>query len=878
MGIEPPYDLRCEYCREPLGIGPDSKPRFSWLLHHQGRGVGQRGYRLIVASSRELAERGVGDVWDSGFVESPENCAVYGGPPLESSREYFWRVKWWDSEGNESPWSRVARFVTALRPRDWRAKWVTGGRLLRREFELPAPVRRAFVHVVGLGCYELRINGRKVGDRVLDPPWTDYNKRVMYATYEVTSYLRPGRNAIGIMLGRGRYIKAYGYDEVLKAILQMRIELVDGRVVEVVTDESWRAADGPILEDDIYNGEVYDAREEQEGWDEPGFDDSGWRPVSIVDHPGVLVPSGAFPPIRKVGRLKARRMFSPAPGVYVFDFGQNLTGWVRIRVSGPRGARVQLRYAELVDEQGNINTRNLRGARATDVYVLKGEGVEVYEPRFTYHGFRYVEVTGYPGVPSLDDVEAVVVHSDVEPAGSFVASCSLVNDIHRIVVWSLKSNLMGVPTDCPQRDERMGWGGDAQLTAEAAMLNFWMPSFYEKWMEDWADAQLEDGSVPDVVPPYWRLYPADPAWGEAYVLIPWLLYLYYGDRRVLERHYDGVKRWVEYLLSKAEGYLLKFSKYGDWCPPRHIRAPEIPGELVSTWILYNDLLTLSRMAEVLDRRGDAARYAELAEKVREAFNREFLRETGSAAFYVSPDCQTCNALPLASGMAPSDKARAVFETLVRDVEVEKDRHLNTGIVGTKYLLPVLSEHGRPDLAYAVATQTSYPSWGYMIREGATTLWERWELLTGSAMNSHNHHMLGTVDIYFYRHLAGIRPLKPGFREFAIKPDPVGPERVEASVRGATGPVSVKIYRNPQGYGVEAHVPVSCTALIYVPTRGLCNPVVLERGKVVWRNGKLVARVKGVLDAWAEEGYIVFKVGSGHYSFRAASEPCTEPTC
>ncbi|RLE96402.1 MAG: alpha-L-rhamnosidase, partial [Thermoprotei archaeon] len=247
-------------------------------------------------------------------------------------------------------------------------------------------------------------------------------------------------------------------------------------------------------------------------------------------------------------------------------------------------------------------------------------------------------------------------------------------------------------------------------------------------------------------------------------------------------------------------------------------------------------------------------------------------------FYVSPDCQTCNALPLASGMAPSDKARAIFETLVRDVEVEKDRHLNTGIVGTKYLLPVLSEHGRPDLAYAVATQTSYPSWGYMIREGATTLWERWELLTGSAMNSHNHHMLGTVDIYFYRHLAGIRPLKPGFREFAIKPDPVGPERVEASVRGAAGRVSVKIYRNPQGYGVEVHVPVSCTALIYVPTRGLCNPVVLERGKVVWRNGKLVARVKGVLDAWAEEGYIVFKVGSGHYSFRAASEPCAEPTC
>ena len=863
--VPPPSDLRCEYAVDPVGVDPDARLRFTWVLHHPERGARQRAYQVIVSSSKELAERGVGDVWDSGVVESGENLAVYGGPPLESSREYYWRVRWWDDKDRASPWSPIARFVTALRPGDWRAKWISGGRLLRKEFELPAPVKRAFAHVTGLGYYELRINGKKVGDRVLDPLWTDYSKRVLYATYDVTDYLKPGLNAVAIMLGRGRYIRAYGYDEVLKAILQMRIELADGRVVEVVTDGTWKAADGPIVEDDIYNGEVYDATREEEGWDAPGFNDAHWRPVTVVDHPAKLVPSGAVPPIRKVGYLRARRILNPAPGVYVFDFGQNMAGWARIRVSGPRGTRVQLRYAELIDGSGNIDTRNLRGAKATDVYILKGTGVEVYEPRFTYHGFRYVEVTGYPGVPSLDDVEAVVVHSDVEPSGGFASSSELINGIHRLVLWSLKSNLMGVPTDCPQRDERMGWGGDAQLTAEAAMLNFWMPGFYAKWLDDWADAQLEDGSVPDVVPPYWRLYPADPAWGEAYVLIPWLLYTYYGDLRALERHYGRLERWVGFLLSKAEGYVLRFSKYGDWCPPRHVKAPEIPGELVSTWILYNDLVTLSRMAEALGKPGDAKKYAGLAELVREAFNREFLRE---GRYYVSPSCQTCNALPLASRMAPEEAAPRVFETLARDVEVEKDSHFDTGIIGTKYLLPVLSEYGRPDLAYRVVTQESYPSFGYMIREGATTLWERWELLTGAAMNSHNHHMFGSVDIYFYRHLAGVRPLKPGFREFAVKPDPVGPERVSARVKALVGTVCVELQRGAGSVTLKVSVPVGATALVYVPVRGIPNPEVWEGGRLVWRGGAPAQLGDGIEAAWAEGEYVVFRVGSGTYAFEA----------
>ncbi|MCX8180013.1 MAG: glycoside hydrolase family 78 protein [Thermofilaceae archaeon] len=863
--IPPPSDLRCEYFTDPVGVDPDAPLRFTWILYHFKRGAKQKAFQVIVSDSITLVEKGLGNVWDSGVVESAENFTTYSGIRLESGREYYWRVRWWDQDGNVSSWSSIAKFTTALRPGDWKAKWVTGGRLLRKEFEVPAPVKKALVHVTGLGYYELRINGRKVGDRVLDPLWTEYNKRVLYATYDVTEYIRQGRNAAGLILGRGRYVKAYGYDEVLKAILQMKIELVNGQVIELVTDESWKASEGPVLEDDIYNGEVYDARREQDGWDQPAFDDSSWANVDVVDHKATLVPSGAIPPIKKVCRIPAKRILNPSPGVYVFDFGQNIAGWVRIRAIGPRGTRIQLRYSELIDEKGNIDVRNLRGAKATDVYVMRGGGVEFYEPRFTYHGFRFVEVTGFPGVPTLDSIEAVVVHSDVEPTGSFASSNELLNEIHKLVVWSIKSNLMGVPTDCPQRDERMGWGGDAQLTAEVAMLNFWMPGFYEKWLDDWADAQLGDGSVPDVVPPYWKLYPADPAWGEAYVLIPRLLYEYYLDRSALSKHYERIKKWVEYILGRTDGYILSFSKYGDWCPPRRIKALETPGELISTWVLYNDLVTLSEAAVVLDKVEEASWFKELAYKVREAFNKEFLRDN---KYYVSSSSQTCNVLPLASDIVPQEAVKEVFSTLVRDVEIEKDGHLDTGIIGTRYLLTVLSEYGRPDLAYIVATQASYPSWGYMVREGATTLWERWELLRGSAMNSHNHHMFGSIDTYFYKCLAGIKRLKPGFKEFAVKPDPIELERVAASIRPLTGVISAEIIRKSGKVIVKASVPVGSLALIHVPVHGWRNPVVTESGMIVWSDGKVVEFPEGVEEVFQDEGYLVFKVGSGNYLFEA----------
>jgi len=427
----------------------ERRPRFSWVLRHERRGERQSAFRVIVSSSEDRALRGEGDVWDSGKVVSPENWVEYGGPALKSNTRYFWRVKWWDSTGAESPWSQVARFHTGfLEQGDWKASWITGGTLLRKEFRLEKPIRRAMAYVTGLGYYELRLNGRKVGDRVLDPGWTDYSKRVLYAVYDVTDLVRQGENAVGIMLGKGRYIKDYGYEDRRMGIFQLEVEFHDGSSARVVSDSTWKASDGPIVSDDIYNGEVYDARLEKEGWDSPGYDDRDWRAAEVVKGSGgKLVSSATFPPIRRVRFIQPLKVLTPRPGVYVYDMGQNFTGWVRLKVRGPRGTEVKLRFSELADSQGNLDTRNLRKAKATDVYILKGEGEEVYEPRFTYHGFRFVEVTGYPGVPTLDSVVGVVVHSDVEPTGYLVTSNPLLNQIHQNVWWGQLSNLMSVPTD-----------------------------------------------------------------------------------------------------------------------------------------------------------------------------------------------------------------------------------------------------------------------------------------------------------------------------------------------------------------------------------------------------------------------------------------------
>lgn len=836
-----PTGLKCEYLSNPIGIDV-TQPRLSWVLNHTERNQAQSAYQVVVSTWPEFGGK---VVWDSGRAASGQSTQVaYGGQALESDRTYYWKVRYWDKDGRPSPYSAAARFDTGLLARsDFKGRFIGGGNELRKEFSISKPMRaRAFI--AGLGYYELRINGQKAGDHVLDPGWTTYNKRVLYTTYDVTPLLQEGRNAVAILLGKGRL-----GDRV--ALVEINIELEGGRRIEVVSDESWKAAQGPIVADDVYNGEVYDARLEMAGWDRAGFDDGAWKPAAAVEGPKGVLSAQMMPPIRVVDTLVPLKMTSPRPGAYVYDMGQNFSGWVQLRVSGPRGTRVTLRHSELLYEDGTLNVENLRKAKATDSYILRGDGgEEVWEPRFTYHGFRYVELTGYPGAPRLDSIRGRVVHSDVAATGGFASSKTLLNQLQKNIVWGIGSNLFSIPTDCNQRDERLGWMADAHLYAEAALLNFDMAAFYTNFLRSIHDIQGEDGTVTDTVPGgQWGGRPADPAWGAAYPLIAWYLYEYEGDRRILEQHYPGIKAWTDFQHGRAPEGLLSYSYYGDWVP-----IEKTPGALVSTAYYYYCARLTSRMASILGKSDDAAAYEKLAGEIAEAFNRKFWNAETSM---YGNGSQTSQILPVYLGIAPQERRNHLLGALRNDIVYAHDTHLTTGILGTKYILELLAESG-PDLAYELATQTTYPSWGYMLEKGATTLWELWQDKTGPSMNSHNHPMFGSLGAFFYYGLAGIHldAQAPGWERVRIEPSVVRDLRwAAASIETLRGTVASSWQQTEEGLRLEVTIPVGSTAEVHVPKLGLDKPAVTESGKAV---------------AGREAGEaIVFEVGSGSYRFELA---------
>jgi alpha-L-rhamnosidase len=889
-----PVDLRVESLSEPLGID-NPKPRFSWLPMSPERGDAQTGYSLLVSSARELCQREIGDFWESGLVDGERSFLVeYGGEPLLSCTRYFWCVRWRDKSGDLSPCSEIASFVTGfLYENDWKPRWIgareirefksrgnvllgeSGGEYvqthaiyMRKEFELREKVSMAVAFVSGLGCSELRVNGRKAGDRVLDPGWTDYKKRALYSAIDISGLLR-SKNAVGVILGNGRHVRNYGYDAP-KLACRLEIEYASGERVVIQSDESWRTSSGPLQENGLYFGEKYDARLEMPGWDEPGFRDSGWEKAVAVAGPPLAAQ--VAPPIRICQTLKPAHLYPSGLDAWIFDFGQNISGWVRMSVEGPSGTEVRLRHAELVHEDGSLNMGSTENAEATDVYILKGDGPESYEPRLTYHGFRYVELAGYPGEPTPETLEARFVHSDVEQTGTFSCSDALVNRIHGNVLWGQLANLMSIPTDCPQRDERHGWLGDAHLSAEEAVFNFDMSGFYAKFLEDIRLAQKEDGSLPDVVPPYLpSLYPADPAWSAAYAVLTWLHYEHYEDVQILARHYPPLRKYVEFLGANAGGFIIKgLGKYGDWCPPGSIVPKKTSVEFTSTWYYYHDVLLLSKIAEVLGRAEEAKEYARLAESIREAFNAFFLEDRQYAAIRVSrvdtyPN-QTSNILPLYLDMVPPGKKDAVIDSLLQSVVRQQDFHLDTGILGTRYILDVLTDQGYAEAAFRLATQKSYPGWGYMVEEGATTLWERWEKLTGPAMNSQNHIMLGSIDAWFYRTLAGLAPLEPGWRKIRVKPHVLGElASAEASITTVRGPVRSAWKRDDASFSLEVLVPVGARAKVYVPLLWPDSRV-FESGKVVWSGREDGESVPGIAKAGREDRAAVFETESGAFLF------------
>ena len=758
-GPEAPNTLRCEYMDDPVGVDT-ADPRFAWILAHSERAEKQTAYQVLVATKPELLKQDHGDQWDSGKVTSDDfTQVVYAGKALESGRNYWWKVRYWDKEGRQSEYSRTARFGTALlKSSEWKASWIGGGAAkgneFRKVFTIQGKVANARIYVAALGNYELRVNGHRIGHKVLDPAWTTYPKRVLYSTYDLTSALKEGPNAIAVMLGGGWATQEVDGSEVYykqpAVLVQMNAELEGGKQVSVITDGSWKTAAGPVVESSVYGGEVYDARQETPGWDQADFDESGWTAAQVVDGSAGARSSEMMPPIQVVDEIIPVKMTTPHSGVYVFDMGQNMSGWARLRLEGPAGTSVTLRYSELLYDNGMINRENIRAAKSRDIYILRGGGEESYEARFTYHGFRYVEVTGFPGTPSLDSVRAQVVHTAVKSVGSFTASKQILNDIQKIIRWSQLTNLMGVPTDCDQRDERQGWMGDAQITAEEAMMNFDMAAFYTNFIRDIADAQRDDGAVPDTVPLKYGSYDADLGWQTAYPLLLKYMWEQYGDRRILEQNEAGLKKYIEYLRRNAKDdvFATNLGHEGDWVELAHT-----PHDYISDfWYLY-DVQIMAGIEKTLGHDdADAQTYATLAKNIADAFNRTYFHS--DTAQYAN-GTQAANAMALFLNLPPKDRRDEVADNLTNDVLYSHNTHVTTGFIGVKFLMPALTATGRGDLAYDLAVQTTYPSWGYMVSRGATTLWELWQEKAGPSMNSHDHVMFGSVGAWFYQALAGI---------------------------------------------------------------------------------------------------------------------------
>jgi len=705
---------------------------------------------------------------------------------------------------------------------------------------------------------------------------------VLYVTHDVTHHLKAGGNAVGVMLGNGWYSSDNGnapgrqpYADRPKLILQMNIEFTDGESVSIVTDDTWKASSGPITANDICNGEDYDARLEKPGWRSPDYDDTGWDKAEMADPPGGDLTSQMMEPSRVMEVIKPVKILEVEENVYIYDFGQNFSGWARLRVSGPRGANVTLRHAGRLYDDHRLDARNNGGANQTDTYILKGEGVEVWEPRFALHSFRYVEVTGFPGAPTLESLEGCFVCSAVKTSGSFRCSNPLINQIHHNVRWTFMSSFQSIPQDAAERSERVGWLGDTGFVAEDYMYNFHDASFWSKWLDDISDSQKPDGDVPVVSPLHWRnIYEEWPAWKSSYPLFVWYIYRYYDDERVLERHYDGLKKLVDFLGAFAEDYIVSRG-LGDHMEPQtkisSFTPQHTPVSLTSTAYYYCDAWIQSQVAEILGKTGDAKRYSDLAENIKDAFNRKFLDEDTNQ---YATNSQTSNALPLYMGMVPEGREKAVAKNLVEDVMINHNGHLSTGIIGTNALEQALPESGWANVMYEITTQTTFPSWGYEVMKGATTIWETFEYCSQHSLNM---KMFASVEIFLYKCLAGISPASPGYSEIAIKPHIIDDLRdVSASIETVRGMTSSSWVKDGNGLHLDVTIPVNSQAEVSVPKMGLENVTIKESGEIVWEGDSYVGGVAGITGGSEDDKYVTFHVGSGSYSFEIQSATPRKP--
>jgi alpha-L-rhamnosidase len=766
------------------------------------------------------------------------------------------------------PWGEIR----TAEERRFPARW------LRKEFAVAKKIKRATVYYSGLGSSELYLNGKKVGDAVLSPAVSQYDKRAFYVTHDVTEQLKRGANALGVVLGGGRFASDrskiysgtvnFGWP---KLMLHLRVEHTDGSVSEVVSDESWKlTTDGPILASGEYDGEEYDARKELRGWAKTRYNDSTWQPAKTVSAPGPL-SAQMIEPIRITQTIEPISYREVKPGVLVYDMGQNMVGWCRLKVKGSAGLKVQLRFAETLNPDGTLYMANLRGAKVTDTYTLRGVGKEVWEPRFTYHGFRYVEVTGLPGYATLAAIEGCVVNDDLDRAGEFLCANPLLNQIYTNVFWGTRGNYRSMPTDCPQRDERQGWLGDRSEECRGESYLFDIAKLYPKWLQDISDAQRPSGSVPDVAPAYWPIYSDNVTWPSTLVIAPGVLHRQYGDTGPMAARYDSAKQWLDYMNRFVTNGIIARDSYGDWCvPPEdpkliHSKDParQTAKPLLATAYWYNNLKLMERYAGLLGKTEDAARYAREAEEIKAAFNVRFLDR---AKGYYDNGSQTSCVLPLAFGLVPDEFRASVFKQLVEKLTKETKGHIGTGLIGGQFLCRVLSDNGRPDLVYGLATKTTYPSWGYMIANGATTIWELWNGNTADpTMNSGNHVMLvGDLVIWLNEYLAGIAadPEQPGFKHIVMKPYPVSDLNfAQATHRSPYGLIS-SAWRKEADFRKgnirfvwQIEVPPNSTATAYVP---------MMAKRVLTESGGPLGQARGVKFLRTEGDRMVVQLGSGKY--------------
>jgi alpha-L-rhamnosidase len=872
--------LTCEHLTNPVGLGT-AQPRFSWQLQSDKRNITQSGYEIKVLS-------GTSSVWASGRVNSDQSVnVVYGGPSLESGKRYTWQVRAWDNtSGKPSPWSETASFqVGLLNSTDWKADWIEPGFtedsvnrpavLFRKEFSTTKKIASATAYITSHGMYEGAINGKRIGDAYLTPGWTSYNKRLQYQAYDVTSLLIKGRNTIGVTLGNGWYRgylawsgnkNSWGPDIAL--LLQVEIVYSDGTRETIVSDGSWKSSMGGIVYAEIYNGETVDARKEPAGWRNPGFNDAGWSGVKTAGFDKSVLVATENELVKKHETFKPVRIFTTPKGEKVIDFGQNLVGWVMVKGKGNAGDTIKISHAEVLDRFGNFYTENLRAARAQANYILRGDGEESFEPHFTFFGFRYIRVEGVQGELKPENFVAVTLYSDMKPTGEFTSSNPLINQLQHNIQWGQRGNFLDVPTDCPQRDERLGWTGDAQAFSRTASFNFGVNSFFSKWLKDLAADQQPSGSVPFVIPNVLGpMAGGATGWADAATIIPWNMYLAYGDKKILETQYASMKSWVGYMENASKNYLWNTGfHFGDWLFYRPFddndgRSAVTDKYLIAQCFYANSVQIMINTANVLNRSEDAARYTQLLGKIKEAFLKEYVTPSGRLV----SGTQTAYVLALNFDMLPINLRAQAVDRLIENIR-SYGTHLTTGFLGTPYLCHVLTRFGHADVAYDLLLQQSYPSWLYPVKMGATTIWERWNgirpdsTFEPASMNSFNHYAYGAIGDWMYRTIAGLDTYEdgPGYKHTRIMPH-IGGNFNFASANLDTyyGRLSSTWRMEGDHLLMLVEIPANTRASIFLPASSV---------DAITEDGKPLNAIREIVVKGSEDGYVQVEAGSGIYHF------------